>query len=83
MHSSEKGSSEPIQTKVKFGDEMVDAADFWEEEEVNLRLEKKMVRAFHEVYDMAQEQKSHLRTGAYLLSVKRVADAMSVRGIYP
>jgi len=57
--------------------------DFWEEEEVNLRLEKKMVRAFHEVYDMAQEQKSDLRTGAYLLSVKRVADAMSVRGIYP
>lgn len=57
--------------------------DFWEEEEVNLRLEKKMVRAFHEVYEMAQEQKSHLRTGAYLLSVKRVADAMSVRGIYP
>ena len=32
-HSSEKGSSEPIQTKVKVGDEMVDAADFWEEEE--------------------------------------------------
>jgi glutamate dehydrogenase (NAD(P)+) len=57
--------------------------DFWEEEEVNVRLEKKMVRAFNEVYDMAQEQKSHLRTGAYLLSVKRVADAMSVRGIYP
>jgi glutamate dehydrogenase (NAD(P)+) len=57
--------------------------DFWEEEEVNLRLEKKMVRAFHEVYDMAQGQKSHLRTGAYLLSVQRVADAMSVRGIYP
>ena len=57
--------------------------DFWEEEEVNLRLEKKMVRAFNEVYDVAQEQKSHLRTGAYLLSVKRVADAMSVRGIYP
>jgi len=57
--------------------------DFWEEEEVNLRLEKKMVRAFNEVHDMAQEQKSHLRTGAYLLSVKRVADAMSVRGIYP
>lgn len=57
--------------------------DFWEEEEVNLRLEKKMVRAFNEVYEMAQAQKSHLRTGAYLLSVKRVADAMSVRGIYP
>lgn len=57
--------------------------DFWEEEEVTLRLEKKMVRAFHEVHEMAQEQKSHLRTGAYLLSVKRVADAMSVRGIYP
>ena len=34
-HSSEKGSSEPIQTKVKVGDEMVDAADFWEEEEVD------------------------------------------------
>ena len=57
--------------------------DFWEEEEVNVRLEKKMVRAFHEVYDMAQKEKSHLRTGAYLLSVQRVADAMTVRGIYP
>jgi glutamate dehydrogenase/leucine dehydrogenase len=57
--------------------------DFWEEDEVNVRLEKKMVRAFNEVYDMAQKEKSHLRTGAYLLSVQRVADAMKVRGIYP
>ena len=57
--------------------------DFWEEDEVNVRLEKKMVRAFHEVYEMAQKEKSHLRLGAYLLSVQRVADAMKVRGIYP
>jgi glutamate dehydrogenase (NAD(P)+) len=57
--------------------------DFWEEDEVNARLEKKMVRAFHEVYEMAQKEKSHLRLGAYLLSVQRVADAMKVRGIYP
>ncbi|MEY4389301.1 MAG: hypothetical protein RLZZ432_1020 [Chloroflexota bacterium] len=57
--------------------------DFWEEDEVNVRLEKKMVRAFDEVYAMAQAEKSHLRLGAYLLSVKRVADAMQVRGIYP
>ena len=57
--------------------------DFWEEDEVNVRLEKKMVRAFNEVHEMAASQKSHLRLGAYLLSVKRVADAMSVRGIYP
>jgi len=57
--------------------------DFWEEDEVNVRLEKKMVRAFNEVYAMAQAEKSHLRLGAYLLSVKRVADAMQVRGIYP
>jgi len=57
--------------------------DFWEEDEVNVRLEKKMVRAFNEVYDMAQKEKCHLRTGAYLLSVQRVADAMKVRGIYP
>ncbi|MGI9096549.1 MAG: Glu/Leu/Phe/Val family dehydrogenase [Candidatus Limnocylindrus sp.] len=57
--------------------------DFWEEDEVNIRLEKKMVRAFNEVHEMASSQKSHLRLGAYLLSVKRVADAMTVRGIYP
>ena len=57
--------------------------DFWEEDEVNVRLEKKMVRAFNEVHEMAASQKSHLRLGAYLLSVKRVADAMTVRGIYP
>jgi glutamate dehydrogenase (NAD(P)+) len=57
--------------------------DFWEEDEVNIRLEKKMVRAFNEVYAMAQKEQSHLRLGAYLLSVQRVADAMTVRGIYP
>ena len=57
--------------------------DFWEEDEVNVRLERKMVRAFDEVYSMAAKAKSHLRLGAYLLSVQRVADAMTVRGIYP
>jgi glutamate dehydrogenase (NAD(P)+) len=56
---------------------------FWGDEEVNRYLERIMVRSFHEVRQMAERYKSHLRTGAYCLAVGRVADATRVRGIFP
>ena len=39
-----------------------------------------MTRAFHSVYEMAQKHKVHMRTGAYLVAVARVAEAMRLRG---
>jgi glutamate dehydrogenase (NAD(P)+) len=56
---------------------------FWEERDVNARLEHIMVSAFDQVYSLAQERGITLRLAAYLLAVRRVADANSIRGIYP
>ena len=56
---------------------------FWEEAEINGRLTRIMERAYQQVDDLAKEHQTTLRMGAYCLAVKRVADATSVRGIYP
>jgi glutamate dehydrogenase (NAD(P)+) len=56
---------------------------FWSETEVNARLESVMRRAFEEVHEMARKHRTHMRTGAYVLSVGRVADATLVRGLFP
>ncbi len=56
---------------------------FWSEGEVNVRLETVIKRAFHEVHETTRKHHTHMRTGAYILSVGRVADATLVRGLYP
>jgi glutamate dehydrogenase (NAD(P)+) len=56
---------------------------FWEESEINARLEKVIVRAFGETWDMAQAHGVTLRNGAYFLAIQRVAEATIDRGIYP
>ncbi|HEY6537924.1 MAG TPA: Glu/Leu/Phe/Val dehydrogenase [Candidatus Dormibacteraeota bacterium] len=56
---------------------------FWEESEINGRLTRIMERAYEQVDALAREHTTTLRMGAYCLAVKRVADATSVRGIYP
>jgi glutamate dehydrogenase len=53
---------------------------YWEEEEVNAKLEKKMVRAFEDVYRMYELHDVHMRTAAYMVSVGRIAEALSARG---
>jgi glutamate dehydrogenase (NAD(P)+) len=56
---------------------------FWEEDEINLRLERTMVKSFEAVRAKCAEQDCNYRLGAYLLAVARVAEATQVRGIYP
>lgn len=56
---------------------------FWDENDVNRRLEKIMVRAFEDVHKTAQQYKADMRTGAYILAIDRVATATRVRGIWP
>ncbi len=58
-------------------------AFFWEEEEVNVRLEKVMRRSFEHVCQVAEKNKVDLRMGAYIIGVQRVAEATTIRGIYP
>ncbi|MFN3690123.1 MAG: Glu/Leu/Phe/Val family dehydrogenase [Fimbriimonadales bacterium] len=58
-------------------------AFFWEEEEVNRKLEKAMRRSYQHVVQTAEQNKVNLRMGAYIIGVKRVAEATTIRGIYP
>ncbi|MEW6662355.1 MAG: Glu/Leu/Phe/Val family dehydrogenase [Bacillota bacterium] len=53
---------------------------YWSEQEVNDKLEKVMVKAFGEVYNMHNSKEVDMRTAAYMVAVKKVADAMEVRG---
>ncbi|HEY3991982.1 MAG TPA: Glu/Leu/Phe/Val dehydrogenase [Ktedonobacteraceae bacterium] len=56
---------------------------FWAENEINDRLESIMKRAYRAVAQKASEQDTHMRMGAYLLAVARVAEATELRGVYP
>lgn len=55
----------------------------WSEEYVNEHLKTIMDQAFQAVWDIAREKDTSLRTGAYLIAVKRVVDAKNLRGIWP
>lgn len=55
----------------------------WTEEEVNAKLERIMNNSFDVVYNIAQEKKVPLRTGAYLIAVDRVVKAKKARAIWP
>jgi glutamate dehydrogenase/leucine dehydrogenase len=57
--------------------------DHWSEAVVNEKLREIMVKAFSEVLAVARREQCNMRTAAYLLAVKRVADAMELRGLYP
>ena len=56
---------------------------FWSEKQINDTLEQTIQSAFKDVLDKAQNFDTDLRTGAYILAVERVAEATSVRGIFP
>ena len=56
---------------------------FWDEDQVNRRLERVMVRAFEGVHDKAKKYRVDMRTGAYILAIERVAKATESRGIWP
>ena len=55
----------------------------WDEEDVNKALEKKMIKAFAEVWGQAQENKTTMRMGAYMTAINRIVKARKFRGIFP
>lgn len=52
---------------------------YWEEDEVNEKLKKKITKATCEVHDASIEYKTFLRSAAYIIAMKRVFDAMKDR----
>jgi glutamate dehydrogenase (NAD(P)+) len=57
--------------------------DHWSEAVVNAKLKEIMDRSFGEVLAMAKLEECDMRTAAYLVAVKRVADTTALRGLYP
>lgn len=56
---------------------------FWDEAEIDSRLNSIMRKAFKEVLTISQEKNIDMRTAAMVLGVKRVAEAVQIRGLYP
>jgi glutamate dehydrogenase/leucine dehydrogenase len=57
--------------------------EHWTLEEVNRKLENKMVKAFNDVHAVAKKEESDMRTAALMLGVGRVSDAIKTLGLWP
>jgi glutamate dehydrogenase/leucine dehydrogenase len=57
--------------------------EHWTLEDVNRKLETKIVKAFNDVNKIAKKEKSDMRTAALILGVGRVAEAIKILGLWP
>jgi glutamate dehydrogenase (NAD(P)+) len=53
---------------------------YWPLNEIHARLDERMTSAFTAVYDMYKKEGVNMRVAAYMVAVKRVAEAMHLRG---
>ena len=53
----------------------------WELEEVDTKLETKMVKAFDEVYAIKQEKNVPMRIASFMVAIDRVARSYELRGV--
>jgi glutamate dehydrogenase (NAD(P)+) len=56
---------------------------FWTEDEVNERLRAIVSNAFRETWALHEARRVSMRLAAYGLAVRRVAEATTIRGLYP
>lgn len=53
---------------------------YWTEDEVNEKMRDKLITAFNDVYELAQNRKIDMRLAAYIIGIKRTAEAARYRG---
>ncbi|MBX6351561.1 MAG: Glu/Leu/Phe/Val dehydrogenase [Clostridia bacterium] len=53
---------------------------YWPEEEVERQLARRMAEACEEVFHLQEERRSTIRQAAYMVAVRRLAEAMRLRG---
>ncbi len=58
-------------------------AFYWEEEQINERLENLMLKSYRDVLSLSEERGITMRQSALILGVQRVVQAIESRGIYP
>lgn len=56
---------------------------FWDEDEINGRLKKIIIKAFDSAFAMSQEKNVDMRLAAMAVAVQRLEKAMLLRGLYP
>lgn len=54
----------------------------WTFEDVQEKQKASMYKAFNKIWDLAHEYDVDMRTAAYMMSIKKVADTMKLRGWY-
>ena len=53
---------------------------YWSEEEVEEKLEKILVKSFNNVYELAHSRRVDMRLAAYMVGVRKMAEASRFRG---
>ncbi|KSU59460.1 glutamate dehydrogenase [[Bacillus] enclensis] len=53
---------------------------YWSEDEVNEKLEAKLVDAFNNVYETSQNRRVNMRLAAYMVGARKMAEASRFRG---
>ncbi|MGP1386433.1 MAG: Glu/Leu/Phe/Val family dehydrogenase [Thainema sp.] len=53
---------------------------YWSAEEVHQHLEKKMVAEANNIWNIAQELNTSMRTAAYILALRRLGEALDAKG---
>jgi glutamate dehydrogenase (NAD(P)+) len=56
---------------------------FWKESEVNERLKEIMTNIFNSILSLSKAKQLDMRTAAWMLGIKRIAEAQKIRGLYP
>jgi len=56
-----------------------DSNFYWEEDEIDAKLFKKITSAVSDVYDITKEHKTYLRNGAFIIALERIFNAMKDR----
>ncbi len=56
---------------------------FWDLDQINYHLKRLMVGAFNHVWEHSQRDKVSMRMAAYMIAIRRVANAIKQRRIFP
>ncbi|MGF6528503.1 Glu/Leu/Phe/Val family dehydrogenase [Variovorax sp. PvP013] len=56
---------------------------FWDEDEINVRLDRIMMNALNQIWDTADKHRISLRTATYAVACERILTARAERGLYP
>jgi glutamate dehydrogenase (NAD(P)+) len=57
--------------------------EFWELEDVLIRLEKILYKMFKKVLEISRERNVDMRTASYIIAIQRIEQSYLQRGILP